>query len=338
MTRSLIILALVCIGRLCSQTPVPGRNVNMVSGTSFPNGDPFLQRQNEPSIAVSTRNPFHILGGANDYRAVDLPGLQTNNTGDAWLGVFKSFDGGNTWQSTLLPGCPQNIPTCANSPLQGYAAAADPVVRAGTNGMFYYAGVAFNRGSNAPSVGFVARFIDDNNQENGDTISYQSATIVDTDDANRFIDKPWLATDIPRTGAGLCSVNGESFLAGNAYIVYSAFVGLNNEPTLQTSIIYFSATKDCGATWSRPKALTDGSTLAQGASIGIDPNTGALWVVWRQFNNPGSTDAIIVTRSTDSGTTFTAPAAIADITPFDQPATAYGFRTNSYPTITLDAA
>ena len=27
-------------------------------------GDPFLQRQNEPSIAVSSRNPCHLLAGA----------------------------------------------------------------------------------------------------------------------------------------------------------------------------------------------------------------------------------------------------------------------------------
>ena len=40
-----------------------GRNVNMVSGTLLPGGDPWLQRQNEPSIAVSTRNPLHLLSG-----------------------------------------------------------------------------------------------------------------------------------------------------------------------------------------------------------------------------------------------------------------------------------
>src|SRR6201984_2863134 len=82
---------------------IPGVNVNMVSGTSWPNGDPFLQRQNEPSLAVSSRNTLHLLGGANDYRSVDIAGLAgQSERGGAWLGVFKSFDGGQTWQSTLL--------------------------------------------------------------------------------------------------------------------------------------------------------------------------------------------------------------------------------------------
>ena len=58
---------------------IPGRNVNMVSGVGLPDGDPFLQRQNEPSAAVSTRNPLHLLGGSNDYRTVDIPGLCTRD-------------------------------------------------------------------------------------------------------------------------------------------------------------------------------------------------------------------------------------------------------------------
>src|SRR6185295_10813662 len=70
---------------------VPGPNVNMVSGKTLPDGDPFLQRQNEPSGAVSTRNPLHLLAGANDYRTVDLPGMPDGeeSIGDAWMGVFK---------------------------------------------------------------------------------------------------------------------------------------------------------------------------------------------------------------------------------------------------------
>jgi uncharacterized repeat protein (TIGR01451 family) len=138
---------------------VPGTNVNMVAGTTWPDGDPFLQRQNEPSIAVSTRNVLHLVAGANDYRTVDLPGLPADKpTGDAWLGLFKSFDGGRTWKSTLLPGYPQDTSaTGIASPLKGFDAAADPLVRSGANGLFVYSGIAFQRaaivGSTAVQAG-----------------------------------------------------------------------------------------------------------------------------------------------------------------------------------------
>src|SRR5260370_37125917 len=78
----------------------------MVSGTKWPGGDPFLQRQNEPSIAVSTRNAQHLLAGANDYRTVDLPitdVLPAGEAGDARLGIFKDLDGGGSWQNTPFP-------------------------------------------------------------------------------------------------------------------------------------------------------------------------------------------------------------------------------------------
>src|SRR5512141_1537623 len=120
----------ICDGWLASavgQTLSPvtvGPNINMVSGVGIPEGDPFLQRQNEPSIALSTRNPCHLLAGANDYRTVDLPGLPGDKeTGDAWLGIFKSFDCGRTWKTTLLPGYPQDwTPAGLASPLKGLAA------------------------------------------------------------------------------------------------------------------------------------------------------------------------------------------------------------------------
>src|SRR4029453_11889438 len=163
--------------------------VNMVSGTQFPGGDPFLQRQNEPSLAVSSRNPLHLLAGANDYRTVDLPVSDTvpgSLAGDAWLGVFKPVDGAQTWQSTLLPGFPQDqSPEGLASPLKLYSAAADPTVRPGTSGLLYYRGIAFNRGTNIGGV-FVARWFDANQKENGDatqgkdTMNYVSTVVVDT--------------------------------------------------------------------------------------------------------------------------------------------------------------
>src|SRR4029079_10741089 len=77
---------------------------------------------------------------------------------------------------------------------------ADPVVRAGTNGLIYYAGLAFNRGTNGASGVFVSRFIDDNNRERRDPFSFLGTSIVSSDNGvtGRFLDKPWIAVDIPR--------------------------------------------------------------------------------------------------------------------------------------------
>ena len=52
-------LSIIC-GMLSAQVtgPLAGPNVNMVSGRQWPKGDPFLQRQNEPSMAVSRAIPY----------------------------------------------------------------------------------------------------------------------------------------------------------------------------------------------------------------------------------------------------------------------------------------
>src|SRR5438309_2563209 len=110
--RRVLVWLVVLMSCVATFAQVAGQNINMVSGTNWPAGDPFLQRQNEPSIAVSSRNPEHMLGGANDYRTVDIPNPNAPNIlGDAWLGVYSSLDGGDTWKSTLLPGYPQDTST-----------------------------------------------------------------------------------------------------------------------------------------------------------------------------------------------------------------------------------
>ena len=220
---------------------VPGRNVNVISGQTWPDGDPFLQRQNEPSVAASTRNPLHLLGGSNDYRTVDIrrADWDADELGDAWLGLFKSTDGGQQWRSGLLGGYPQD-PQCSaptgtpRSPLCGYAAGADAVVRAGSNGLFYYAGLVFDRGANGKSAIFVNRFIDNNNTEGGDPLVDLGATIVEArtgDPDNYFVDKPWLAVDIPRADSGTCTIvtrQGtqqvtQQVKAGAVYVAYTLF-------------------------------------------------------------------------------------------------------------------
>jgi len=280
-----------------AQGPVAGSNVNMVSGTVWPDGDPFLQRQNEPSLAASTRNPMHLLAGANDYRTVDLPFPESSGlvTGDAWLGVFKSLDGGLTWRSTLLPGYPQDgSQEGSSSPIHGYDAGADPVVRAGISGLLYYTGLVFDREEGGKSAVFLARYIDNNNRELGDPIVYVGSSLVDSRPAGaggsfEFLDKPWLAVDLPRSGAGSCTIvteqeEGEPLVqtipAGNVYVAYTAVGGAG---TVAARLLFRRST-DCGVTWSAPLQLSEAGTISQGASLGIDPRDGTVYVAWRQFD------------------------------------------------------
>jgi parallel beta-helix repeat protein len=281
-----------------------GPNVNMVSGTTFPDGDPFLQRQNEPSIAVSTRDSMTLMGFVNDYRAVDIPFLiDEKTTGDAWLGVFKSFDGGQTWQSTLLRGYPQDSsPEGLASPLSNYQAGADPVVRAGTHGLFYLSGIVFDRGDPARSAVFVSRYMDLNNREGGDPIGYIDTTRVAFNNlGDYFIDKPWLAVDIPRDDPdpvsfdvyqdGVPNPIPQSIPCGNVYLAWAEIEG--SSPHFR-STIRFSRSTDCGMNWNTtPIPLSNLDTMNQGVTIAVSPVDGDVWVAWRQFNTtPPCTAAV----------------------------------------------
>lgn len=376
-TPSLLLAMVSCLFLLSpclAQNPAAGANVNMVSGTDWTTGDPFLQRQNEPSVAVSTRNPLHLLAGANDYRTVDLPGLLgIDERGDAWLGLFKSFDGGQTWQSTLVPGYPlDSSPDGLASPIHGLQAAADPTVRAGTNGLFYYSGIAFNRGSNGLGEVFIARFIDNDNRENGDptrksggitnvspadTIRYLGQTIIDSGTSGQFLDKPWLAIDIPR-GSATCTINytnpdgsagSQTIPAGQVFMSYSAFTGAN------TTKIQFVGSSDCGKTFTKNIKLSESSSINQGTVVVIDPSSSnapapTIYVAWRRFAVSSQPGAILIAKSTDGGNTFTKGIDVVDFPvscstsptgagcPFDQGESSDGgsFRSNTFPTLAVD--
>ena len=334
---------------------IAGRNVNMVSGTKLPYGDPWLQRQNEPSIAISTRNPLHILGGANDYRTIDMPeeligevpGQDEKRTAlavgrEPWLGVFKSFDGGQTWLTTLLPGFPLDYSNEGlASPLRtgSWEAAADPVVRAGTNGMFYYSGIAFHRVTKE-GVLFVARFIDNNNREvntkAGDCIKYLDTKIISRGLNGSFIDKPWIAVDLPNGIGQKVTISGQKISRHSVYLAFAEFTG---EGATLASKIRFAQSDDCGETWSVPIQLSEGSDPYQGATIAVDPRgNGHICVAWRRFakQNSSSGNTIFIARSVDGGKKFNKAIEVASFDPFDQGSSGATFRTNSYPTLTID--
>ena len=336
MIKFAFFLLLVASFPIIGYSQVPGRNINMVSGFQWPGGDPFLQRQDEPTMAKSSRNPLHLLAGANDYRTVDLPGLANGEeTGDAWLGVFKSLDGGLTWTSTLLPGYPQDTsPEGLASPNKGFQAAADPTVRAGTNGLFYYSGIAFNRDDKGLGQIFVSRFIDNNNSERADTIQYVGTSLINTGTSGQMIDKPWLAVDLPRAGASQCTIGTQTFPGGNVYISFSIFLGSGQGNNPHTAIMV-GRSSDCGATWTLQK-ISESFKLNQGTVMAVNPTDGSLYIAWRQFATPNELDSIIVAKSIDGGRTFTKGSLVSTIQPFDQGTTSVSFRTNSFPTMAID--
>jgi Tol biopolymer transport system component len=327
---------------------VPGPNVNMVSGTSWPGGDPFLQRQNEPSIAVSSRNALHLMAGANDYRTVDLPGLPGYETGDAWLGIFTSLDGGQTWRSSLLTGYPQDTsPVGVKSPLKGFASAADPTMRAGADGLFFFSGIVFNRGEGGLSRVFVARFIDRNDETQvSDTnslgpILYLGTSIVEPGTSGQFVDKPYLAVDIPRSKDKSVKIDGLSRKVGKVYVAYTIIQG--TAPNEHTKVLV-ARSVDGGGTFQAPVKLTETLSVNQGATIAIAPVTGTVHVAWRvvrkldAYGKVLQPDAIYAAKSTDGGVTFTNPVLVSKITPFEQGTTPVSFRTTMYPTLAVDGA
>ena len=228
-------------------------------------GDLYLQRQVEPTIVESTRNPDHLLAFFVDYRSVDIPhdiGLgQSENVAEkrglfrtliaklfgrsetraelpaqaaaaeAWIGGGESYNGGSTWSGFMVPGAFWDpAPASALTPIYGLEAATDPVAAPAPCGAAYVGLIGFTRGGESKMV--VARYRDLNNLEGGATWVYDGMSVVETGnnaDQGHFIDKPFILVDPERQGAG-------GVCAHNVYITYSTFNGLAKDGKFQSKV------------------------------------------------------------------------------------------------------
>ena len=302
-------------------------------------GDLHLQRQLEPTIAVSTRNPNTVVTFFNDYRAVDIqndPGLGESGTSftttawnfikrvfgvlarrktepkgpaipaaatasEAWVGGSRSYDGGITWSGFFVPGAPfDNSPASLAAPIRGMQAATDPVLAPGPCGRFYLAFLAFTR--NGASSMVVARYVDLNNQSGGDTVVYEGMTVIES--ANNaswgyFLDKPSIAVDPLRTASAGCG--------HNVYVAYTTFNGLEKDGRFKSKIT-FAKSSNSGASFATQK-LNMPYGQNQHTIIAVDPRDGTpattgggtVYVGWRHFFAP---DTILLHKSTNFGQTF----------------------------------
>jgi hypothetical protein len=327
-----------------------------------PSKDAQNRQSNEPTVAISlVESPVTgavgdiIAAGANDYRMVP-------HFGDAWMPVYLSFDGGNTWfgappfpdgYNTMIPGFPTDTsPEGMDSPLFGLDGSGDPVVRFDADGNLYIAGIAFNRvfdkaDKPVDNVVYVAKYnFTPGTAATASTTStaglpphftYARTTIVDRGAvgfavpnqpfgfAGEFVDKEWMAVDTNSPADSAC--------AGNVYVTWTSFHGVaGNFP------IKFSRSSDGGASFSNGKTISTGgkagTVTTQGSDIAVGPD-GTIYVAYRTFTTNADPASIQIVKSTNCGKHWTNPVTLNNALSSPQ-APGVAFRTPTFAFVTTD--
>jgi hypothetical protein len=268
-------------------------------------------RQNEPAVGVDPRNTNVVVGSSNDYCGVYA--FSASPVGPIWLGYYRSENSGASFQSSLVPGYPQDNTPYAALAGSRTASAGDPVIAWDAEGrVFVGSESSDDPAGTRKSFGdvFVARYenpngptgptLEDGKQFTGSTIVSRGSSAPNL--LGVFNDKTAIEADH----------NSDNRCDNNVYFSYSRFTGgsANNS-------IYFSRSTDHGRTFSQTMKLNAGSHSSQFPDIAVTGNSD-VYVVFRQFEAQGNQpNALVYVRSTDCGATFSAPRTIATFTPYD---------------------
>ncbi len=323
-----------------------GRNSNMNPGiVNQLIGDPFLQRQVETKHAVSVINNRMVVALANDYRTVDFasdsgfgeglfgffPGLQglkkffAATPPDAWLGLYRSIDGGVSFVNGLVPGFPTDTsPLGLSQPWSGLAAASDGALASDAYGHFHGAGLFFDRGGRG-IIGYfrLTNFNDESRLPIRFDAGFSKAIEMTSATANgRFADLPSMIWDghEPKTGS-----KGQGGGCGHIYLGYTLFTGApSNNPAIK-----FTKSTDCGLTFTVPKSINGKFKMNQRVLLFVDPRSGppkttgggTLYAIWTSFEPR----QIVLAKSLDFGDTWSEPVAVTALSgppamcAYDQP-------------------
>jgi hypothetical protein len=264
-------------------------------------------RENEPSVALDPRNPDVMVGSANDYCGVFNAGNDANGapiaSGPIWLGYYRSENGGASFQSSLVPGYPEdNTPYASRAHIRT-ASAGDPVLAWDASGRLFAGSESSGDAAGSPKgFGdvFVATYVNPGGTA-GATINdgkeFARSVIVAKGSSapltGKFNDKTSIEVD--RT-ASACQ--------GNVYFAYSRFTGNGGVA------IYLSRSTDHGVSFSSPKKVSAGVHDVQFPDISVTRN-GHVYITYRQFESHGQqVDAVDVVKSVDCGRTFGGPRAL----------------------------
>lgn len=274
--------------------------------------------QNETSIAANPTNADNLIAGANDYRVCcDFTGL---NDGTGW--AYYSFDGGKNWGNVQLPGL--TAETGATGSMKKFDSAGDPALTFSPDGVAYYANIVFSRTTFASGV------VVSSSRDGGRT--WSDPSIVSYIDAGNFFnDKEWVAA----------GTNGQ------VTVTWTRFNQGPQGAGYRSSVIVGATSKDYGKSWNNQGSPVsdDAHPFNQGSQPQYGPD-GALYVVY-EGSSPTTnyaTDAVVIARSTDGGSTFQTKELARVYDDLDcypiyagrQTLTDMHFRLNSYPSMSVD--
>ena len=326
-----------------SDVKVTNDNNNIDGGTPNPSFDAQNRQSNETTVAISPADSDIVAAGGNDYRMVTV-------TGDVWLGVYVSSDGGGTWFNTFVPGFPSDTSSAGlASPLLGLDASGDPVVRFDAESNLYVAAIAFNRNFDQPdrpvdNLVYVARYdytpgssagvSTPNSAANPPNFTYAFTTVIDRGAvgfavpgaagfAGTFTDKEWMEIDN----------YSDSPCFGYVYVAHTNFHASSG-----SSPIMFSRSTNGGASFSHPKTISTGGSSGtphnQGADIAVAPD-GTIYVAYGAFQGgPRGFNGVAVVKSTDCGRKWSQPVFVGSFN--DPQAPGVAFRTPTFAFVAAD--
>ncbi len=272
----------------------------------------LLISQTEPSIAANPANPANLVAAFHDL----FP-----TTHDFVCRFTASFDGGATWMLGTV------------APLQAAGNfCSDPALTADADGNFYFAYLDISNGATGSDV-LVAK-----SSDGGLTFATFSVAARGIP-AKNFPDKEYIAADAwPRSPH-----------RGTVYVTWTDFLNSTDPHALDNGQIKVVASRDGGATWSEPIALSHSAQYPEAisGSLPVVGPDGTVYVFYADFISNTGPLSIRFAKSSDGGRTWSAPADVAsglnspgrfrlrNADPRFGTVPGAGFRANSFPTAAI---
>lgn len=253
-------------------------------GTSQPLAGGVYNYQGETFLAVSPKNPLHLVAGANTFDRGDAScksptgGSLTSGT----QALFQSADGGKTWVHQCAPWHPAVIGGVSGA---GNWFGSDPSLAWDADGNAYAAYMLLSQSNTALGTAIVIA-----RSAGGQAPWTPWGVVVDNMKGGAINDKEMLAIDTTSGGA--------YSHPGRLYVIW--------DRANKVRVAY----SDDGVTWVT-KAVGSSVGRYKGGNLAIGAD-GTVYAVWNEIyapdvNGKADPDRIWTSRSTDGGDTWSSP-------------------------------